>query len=334
MDGSAFCPNVEVFGGPEVIRGAIPTRLADVLRPACRALPLAGRRRELDTLLEWLERGSACIRVVAGPAGAGKSRLLAEVAALSQRRFVVSNAIEASEAAQDGMPLVVMTRHMRVTASDAEPVVIEALGAAERAELFEAAYRSGASRRGRPAQPIRLAQLPDESPEALIMAGLIAPDIGASAAIAMAPEARAARIAADEADTLDELARRAGLDPWPVRHIAACLTHRGGASVDEAIRLVERESEAGLLHSYGSPEQLVDILADLLLEDERLRPVADGAVGRAFVQQSIACHDEPTRVAILARAARLPDCFAGSTLDDITATDRHASCHFALESPA
>ena len=213
MDGSVFCPNVEVFGGPEVIRGAIPTRLADVLRPACRALPLAGRRRELDTLLEWLERGSACIRVVAGPAGAGKSRLLAEVAALSQRRFVVSNAIEASEAAQDGMPLVVMTRHMRVTASDAEPVVIEALGAAERAELFEAAYRSGASRRGRPAQPIRLAQLPDELPEALIMAGLIAPDIGASAAIAMAPEARAARIAADEADTLDELARRAGSIP-------------------------------------------------------------------------------------------------------------------------
>ena len=241
LDGSVFCPDVEVFGGPELIRGAIPTRAADVLRPACRALPLVGRRRELDTLLEWLERGSACVRVVAGPAGAGKSRLLAEVAALSQRRFVVSNAIEASEAAQDGMPLVVMTRHMRMTVSDAEPVVIEALGAAERAELFEAACRSGASRRGRPAQPIRLAQLPDESPEALIMAGLIAPDIGASAAIAMAPEARAARIAAHEADALDELARQAGLDPWPVRHIAACLTHRGGASVDEAIRLVERE---------------------------------------------------------------------------------------------
>lgn len=339
MDGSVHSLDATVVGRPAPLRLAFPARLADVLRPECRALPLVGRKPELDAVLEWLESGSGRVRVLAGHAGVGKSRLLAEVAALSRRRFLVADVTQAGDGEHllrmtpDGLPLIVMTRHMQASASEFDALPIEPLDPAERAALFEAAYSAGASYSRRPAQPMRLTQVPDEAPEDLIMAGLIAPEIGAQAAAAMAPTDRAARIAAHEAQVLEESVRHAGLDPWPVRHVAACITHRGGASIKEATRLVEREAEAGMLRLHWVPEHLVDVLADLLQEGELLRPLAEGAAGRAFVRQTFACHDEPTRVAILARAARLPDCFTGSTLQGITVTDPHASCHFALESP-
>lgn len=334
MDGSAFSADVATFGDLEPIRTAFPARLADVLRPACRALPLVGRKAELETLLAWMESEAGDVRVVVGPAGVGKSRLLAEIATLTGRRFLATDGVQVRDAAADGAKQIIMSRHMRAAASGAELLVISPLTAVERAELFDAAYRAGASHFGRPFQSVRLAQFPDGMPEDVIMAGLIAPDIGVQAAVTMPPEDRAARIAAREANLLDAAAWRAGVDPWLVRHIAACITHRGGASVEEAVRMVQREAEAGLLHLHCAPEHLVDVLADLLQEEEQLRPVAEGAVGRAFVRQVLACHDERTRAAILARAARLPDCFAGSTLDGITVTDSDASCHFALESPA
>lgn len=338
MDGSAFSPGIAAsVHCPEPVRESYPGRLADVLRPACRALPLAGCAAALDELVRWVESGAERVCTVTGPSGAGKSRLVAEAAALTSRPFLAVDADVPWDAA--GAPLVVMTRRSELVPAAATAVIVEPPGPVQRRVLFEAAYAAGAARAGRPGQRIGVPRLPDEAAACLIMAGLIAPEIGATAALAMTPEKRADWIAARENSALEAAARQAGFDPWPVRHMAACIIHRGGASVEEAIGMVQAEAEAGMLHLHCSAEELVDFLADLMLEHERLAPVADGAVGRAFMRQAMSCHDDATRDAILrrvavGRSARLPVALSGSTLLAVTATDQQGSCHFALESPA
>ncbi len=327
---------------PEPVRASYPGRLADVLRPACRALPLAGCTAPLDALLRWIKTDACGVRFVAGPAGAGKSRLVAEVAALTSRPFLAIDAdgtdLQAVSAAPDELPLMVMTRRAEAVPANADPVTVEPLGQAQRLMLFEAAYAAGAARAGRPGRRITIAQVPDanlgDPIGDLIMAGLIAPECGVAVALGMTPAARAGWIAAKEMAALEAAARQAGFDPWPVRHMAACITHRGGASITEAIAMARAEAEAGLIHLHCSVEELVDFLADLALEHEHLAPVAEGAVGLAFVQQAMSCHDDTTRAAILLRSARLPVAGSGSTLRSLTETDRQESCLFALESPA
>jgi hypothetical protein len=66
-----FLPWRELPDGPDAVFALLSWR--------ARLAPLVGREKDKDTLLQWARQGrNACIRLLTGPGGVGKSRLAAE----------------------------------------------------------------------------------------------------------------------------------------------------------------------------------------------------------------------------------------------------------------
>jgi tetratricopeptide (TPR) repeat protein len=170
-----------------------------------------------------------------------------------------------------------------------------------------------------------------DAPLSLIMAGMIASDIGVDAALALGRNALARRLADAERARLEALATAWGVPGPLVTHLAACATLQQGCDPEAALRLVREETAAIGWPLPLAPEALAVRLADALADParratdpslRRLDPARPHLVGLALIIAELGRDARPPadQAAIVERAClRDPDRTAESVLDAIQA---------------
>lgn len=102
----------------------------------------------------------------------------------------------------------------------------------------------------------------DNEPLYLMMAAIVALDVGASSALSQSRIELAHAIACHQNERLEKIAKGHGVDPQLFSHLAACVTLQGGCDRDEAERLVDQERTTNPSWTNVSPEKIAEWLAD------------------------------------------------------------------------
>ena len=192
--------------------------------------------------------------------------------------------------------------------------------AEQRRDLLSEAMQLAAGILGKPAlDPPRQGAHPDfdrrlsdsrieNEPLFLLMAGLVAVEKGAPAALALGRTQLAQDVAALERKRLERLSAAWGVHDHGdlIAHLAACATLQRGCGFVEADRLVREEIEAMGYEVALSPEPLINLLAEALPSPgegiDRVRP---DLIGEAFLVREISgsrVRTPQTRQAIIRRA--------------------------------
>ena len=169
----------------------------------------------------------------------------------------------------------------------------------------------------------------ESEPLFLLMAGVVAVDTGAPAAMAMGRLDLAAQVVDNEYRRLEHVAAGAGVDKTLLWHLAACVTLQSGCDIDTAAALVEGECAALGERSAPRTDRLVALLRDALP-----RPEADGVdavrpdlIGEAFLLRELVPKSLARQTPIVERAFHR----AGSP---VVATVIRTAQDYALGDPA
>ena len=138
------------------------------------------------------------------------------------------------------------------------------------------------------------------------MAGIVAAETNAPAALAMGRLDLAFRLAGAERSRLQRRAHAIGADPSLVTHLAACITLQAGCDADSATVLVDDERKALGDRSATRTDQLVALLRDALApaEGDGIDAVRPDLIGEAFLLDELGGQQRPPaqQAAIVARA--------------------------------
>ena len=144
----------------------------------------------------------------------------------------------------------------------------------------------------------------ETEPLFLIMAGVVAVESDAPAALALGRLDLGELVADAERSRLQRLARAAGADDSLTLHLAACVTLQGGCGAVAATELVEQERAALGDRSITRTDQLVGLLRELLpgQAGEAIDAVRPDLIGEAFLLKEI--RPAPRQVDAVERAFR------------------------------
>ncbi len=195
-----------------------------------------------------------------------------------------------------------------VAMDPAEPVRLAGLRSAdERAGLLGTAMAWAARLSGLPICPPPPGVALDTSePLHLLMAALVAPHQGVAAVLAQSPAGLAQVLAERDMLRLEQCAWRLHLEPLLLTHVAACITLQRGSAANEAAGLIAEETYSLGLHLPGTPEQVADCVADVLLaaDGETFEPLGPDLLGEAFVIRALIRHAPEVQAGIIERALR------------------------------
>ncbi|AWB07516.1 hypothetical protein A6A40_21065 (plasmid) [Azospirillum humicireducens] len=145
----------------------------------------------------------------------------------------------------------------------------------------------------------------DNEPLYLMMAAIVALDVGARAALSRSRTELAGNIAAKEEARLGRIAKAHGVPESLFSHLAACVTLQGGCDRDEAEQLVNQERTTNPSWTNVSPESIAEWLADGLPGPNwRVDAVRPDLIGGAFLLQVLRCKGRslPKQIVIIDRA--------------------------------
>jgi tetratricopeptide (TPR) repeat protein len=171
-----------------------------------------------------------------------------------------------------------------------------------RALLSEAMFLAANILRRKPLKPPPVGENPDfdrrladdrleNEPLFLLMAGMVAVERGAAAALSIGRIELAAEIASLERLRLTRLAESRGFAAGGalLLHLAGCITLQRGCKIADAIALIAEELAATSLTCEMAPEMLVDVLAEALPQagGEAIDRVRPDLIGEAFFFRQI-----------------------------------------------
>jgi hypothetical protein len=192
------------------------------------------------------------------------------------------------------------------TASLPEPIYLAGLRSlADRRALLGRAMALATRGAGLPPCPPPIsAALDTGEPLHLLLAALVSPHHGVSAALARSAATLAGELAEIEVAKLESFASRQGVDPRFARHLIACVTLQDGCPFEAAPALIWQEAETLGMHLHEPPEHVADCLADALLaaDGETLEPLGPAPIGEAFLVRELAQHAPERQAAIIGRA--------------------------------
>ena len=148
----------------------------------------------------------------------------------------------------------------------------------------------------------------ENEPLYLLMTGVHAVSVGASAALALRRGELAARIASVERTRLERFAAQRGFTDGGILlgHLAACVTLQNGCALEACTKLVDEEAQALGLDASRGGEGVAWVLCDVLPNAQgKLDAIRPDLIGEAFLLESIQgspLRSDDVRLSIVLRA--------------------------------